>query len=224
MPDQWTDRLSEYLDGELTSAEWMAMERHLRECAECASTLAELRRVTQRARALPDRPPATDLWPAIAARIGTTAPSAAIPVERRRRPGRWSFSLPQLAAAGIALVVFSAGGTWLATSALRDDGGPGVPPEVASPLSQILPRAVGSYQAAVTDLQQVIAQDRGRLDSATVRVLEENLRAIDAAIAEAERAAAADPANVYLSAHLVRTMQRKLALLRRAAAIASAIT
>ena len=61
-------------------------------------------------------------------------------------------------------------------------------------------------------------------DTATVRVLEENLRIIDAAIDEAKRALVADPANSYLNGHLVNSMQRKLDLLRRVAAIASVET
>ena len=63
MKDQWTDRLSEYLDGELGAAERAALEGHLATCAECGATLAELRRVVARARALDDRPPTADLWP-----------------------------------------------------------------------------------------------------------------------------------------------------------------
>ena len=45
----------------------------------------------------------------------------------------------------------------------------------------------------------------------------ENLARIDTAIADAERALAADPANVYVSRHLADAEKRKLALLRTAA-------
>ncbi|MGH7644281.1 MAG: anti-sigma factor family protein, partial [Gemmatimonadales bacterium] len=69
MTDQWTDRLSDYLDGHLATAERAALEVHLPDCAACRSTLAELRRVVMRARTLEDRPPAGDLWPGIATRI-----------------------------------------------------------------------------------------------------------------------------------------------------------
>ena len=43
MTDTWNDRLSEYLDGELTPGERVALEAHLATCRECAATLAELR-------------------------------------------------------------------------------------------------------------------------------------------------------------------------------------
>lgn len=76
-----------------------------------------------------------------------------------------------------------------------------------------------SYAAAVADLERVLAEGRGRLDSTTVRIIEQNLAAIDRAIAEAQRALDADSANLYLNTHLAETMRRKLDLLRQAAAL-----
>ena len=70
-------------------------------------------------------------------------------------------------------------------------------------------------------LERVLAEDRGRLDSTTVRVIEQNLAVIDRAIADARRALAADPGNPYLSTYLAHTMRRKIDLLRQAATIAA---
>ena len=36
MHDEWTDRLSDYLDGELSAEEYSAVEAHLRDCAHCS--------------------------------------------------------------------------------------------------------------------------------------------------------------------------------------------
>ena len=83
-------------------------------------------------------------------------------------------------------------------------------------------RAAPGYDAAVADLERVLAEGRGRLDTATVRVLEQNLRVIDQAIEQARRAVAADSANAYLNSHLAETMRRKLDLLRQAASLVSA--
>jgi len=129
MSDRWTARLSEYLDDELAPAERAACEAHLAGCGECRAAVADLRRVRERASALADRPPTADLWAGIAARIGAapaagvaTGPAAAepavVPIASRRRR-QFVFSLPQLAAAGIALAVASAGG---ATLLLRSQG------------------------------------------------------------------------------------------------------
>ena len=76
------------------------------------------------------------------------------------------------------------------------------------------------YDAAVTDLEKALKLGRGRLDAATISVVEHNLQIIDQAISQAREALAADPANAYLSSHLVEARRRKLDLLRRAAALA----
>jgi hypothetical protein len=68
----------------------------------------------------------------------------------------------------------------------------------------------------------VLDAGRDRLDPRTVSVLEKNLTVIDSAVAEAQRAVAADPANAYLNSHLVRTLRRKVELLRQAATLVSA--
>src|SRR5690349_10152094 len=100
--DQWTDRLSEYLDGELGIAERAALEAHLAGCPACVAVLAELRRVVARAQAVDDQPPTTDLWPAIARQIGVSsgdeAHGEASLAARRARRRLW-FTVPQLAAA-----------------------------------------------------------------------------------------------------------------------------
>jgi hypothetical protein len=217
MSDQWTDRLSEYLDGDLAEAEKAALEAHAVTCTACQETLAGLRRVVVRARSLEDRPPSRDLWSGVAARIGAGASAG---VSRRRL----SFSVPQLLAAGIALTVLSGGGAWLLHP---DPARVAVQPNPAAsgtvPVATV-GAAARSYDSAVDDLERVLAEGRGRLDSTTVRVLEQNLALIDRAIAQAQRAVAADSANVYLNTHLAETMRRKIDLLRQAAALVSAVS
>ncbi|HEX6104331.1 MAG TPA: zf-HC2 domain-containing protein [Gemmatimonadales bacterium] len=213
MTDHWSDRLSEYLDGDLAAEDRTALEAHLERCAECRETLASLRRVVTRARAMADRPPTRDLWPGIAARIGARA---ARPAARRG----FTFSLPQLAAAGIALAVASGGTAWLLHPGTAV---PPIPPAVPGPPAITAAageaRGAGSYDVAVADLEQILEEGRGRLDTATVRVLEQNLAAIDAALTQARRAVEADSANLYLNSHLAATMRRKLELLRQAATL-----
>ena len=75
------------------------------------------------------------------------------------------------------------------------------------------------YDAAVADLERALKQGRGKLDQATIAVVEQNLQTIDQAIAQAREALASDPANSYLSGHLVEARRRKLDLLRRATAL-----
>src|SRR5580765_2911645 len=111
MTDQWTDRLSDYLDDELRPGERAALETHLATCRECAVTLDELRALVARAATLTPRPPATDLWPGIAPRLDRAG--TVTPFQPRVARRRFSFTMPQLVAAGLALMVMSGGAVWV---------------------------------------------------------------------------------------------------------------
>lgn len=226
MKDQWTDRLSEYLDGELATSERTALEAHLAGCAACAATLDELRRVVARTQALDDRPPAADLWPGIADQIGVSSGAhRVVSLEQHRAGRRFSFTLPQLVAASVAIALLSGGAGWL----LVRERGAGRTSTVATgtPTPTPLMMNAGTYEmnpryaAAVAALERALEQRRGRLDTATVRVIEKNLGIIDRAIRNAQSALAADPGNTYLNLHLAAQMRRKVELLRRANALAS---
>ena len=76
------------------------------------------------------------------------------------------------------------------------------------------------YDATIAELQRVLAEERGRLDPKTIKVLESNLAIIDRAVADAQRAVEADPSNFYLRNHLASVMKRKADLLRQATMLA----
>jgi hypothetical protein len=111
--DAWSDRLSEYLDGLMSADDHAACEAHLATCVECSRTLESLREVVAQARALPDLPPADDLWPEIHQRIGY---GSVVPDTRRRfafrLPRHVHLTLPQAMAAGFVLVALSGGLMW----------------------------------------------------------------------------------------------------------------
>jgi anti-sigma factor RsiW len=229
MTDRWTNQLSDYLDDELPTGERIALEAHLQTCQDCSDLLEQLRGVAVRARALGGISPQRDLWPDIARRIGATPrrEQSAELVLRPRWSRRWSFSIPQLAAAAIALMTLSGGAVWLARGPAERVPVAAVPTQPSGPVPAVNAAAreprggAESYAQAVADLERVLATNRGQLDSSTVRVIEQNLAAIDRAIAQAQAALKADPANLYLNSHLAETMRRKLDLLRQAAALAS---
>jgi hypothetical protein len=225
--DIWTERLSEYVDGELPREDEARLEAHLPSCAECRDIVEELRAVAARAASLPDAPPTHDLWPGIAADISRAAGGGRV---LSMTPRRFSFTLPQLVAASLALMVLSGGMVWMArlggdrtdipavgarTSPVAPAGAPGLA------LPVILAEA--HYDDAIADLQQTLDEGRTKLDPETVAVLERNLVAIDRAIEQCREALSRDPANAYLSEHLVAAKKRKLALLRRAAAMAESL-
>ena len=56
MEDEWTPRLSELLDGELSAEDANALETHLTSCVHCARTLVELRSVVARIQVASEAP------------------------------------------------------------------------------------------------------------------------------------------------------------------------
>jgi len=264
---EWTDRLSDYLDGELPEDERKAVDEHLRGCASCAAVLNDLKRVVARAASVDARPPQADLWRGIAARLGESAKPARVVPLPAREARRLAFTLPELAAAAALLIAVSGGAAWqlearMGRSAIRQaqgipsssrDGGPhdasgdrsraredrgtepGVRPDSpvalgvgadgngAADFARVgnVSMADAQYDAAVADLEQALKAGRGRLDASTVAIVEHNLQIIDQAINQAREALVGDPANAYLSGHLVEARRRKLDLLRRATALAS---
>ena len=164
--------------------------------------------------------PAKDLWPGVSARLD---------VRTALRRQQFSFTLPQLAMAASLLIAVASGVTWLAARQ--------APAQVeAQPTVVAQGEAAGEveggivnanfadaqFNAAVTDLEQILREERDRLDPRTVLIIERNLKAIDVAIQEARMALNDDPANAYLNSHLADARRRKLDLLRHATELASA--
>jgi len=121
-------------------------------------------------------------------------------------------------AASIALILLSGGGAWLA---LKPRQMAVVTPKPDAEFA-VLNVSTRRTDAAIADLQEVFERNKSRLDTSTVRVVQQAFTTIDRAIAEARAALEADPGNAYLNLHLADTMRRKLELLRRVNAIAAA--
>ena len=177
--------------------------------------------------------PSRDLWQGVATRIRSTqlpassAPATSLTTGRRS----FTFSISALALAATLLMAVTSGLTYLATRPPAVAGSTasrepviqayGVPDDQSG--QQIVPAnfADAQFNAAVTDLEQILRDERDRLDPRTVLIIERNLKAIDAAINEARMALNDDPANPYLNSHLADARRRKLDLLRTATTLAS---
>jgi putative zinc finger protein len=117
MNDPWMDRLSDYLDEDLSPAERAQADAHLADCPACVRALEDLRRVRARARSLADSPAPRGLWEGIESRITAARtvpfPLPAEPAKSRAARGtaprerRVSFSMPQLIAACLAAALIS---------------------------------------------------------------------------------------------------------------------
>ena len=219
--DIWTDRLSEYVDGELDVATARALELHLTGCADCRTIADDLRKVSAHGKALPVLSPGADLWPGIESRIHE---DAVVPLRSRTRRGLL-ISWPRLAAAALLLGLASGGAVYGVTRLSQRTpevaSTPMIPPGSGTGIVSTPVRAgttvTESTADAVSDLEMILASEK--LDSGTVRVLAQNLARIDSAIADAERALAADPSNAYVSRHLASTARRKVELLHLVAGL-----
>jgi anti-sigma factor RsiW len=219
MSDRFTEQLSPYLDGELDDLARARLETHLAECLDCTRTLAEVRAILAAAPDYVGREPSRDLWQEIVARLGE---AEVIPLPPNRPtalpPSRHRFGWRELIAASIVMAAVGGGSVWFALSRPAAD----VETAVVSPAAPLSPAAGGTavgfaeqeYDAAVRDLEQVLEAGRDRLDSATVRTIEQSIVRIDAAIAEARAAIQRDPSSSYLSRQIAANMRRKLNLLR----------
>lgn len=112
--EQVTDRLDDFVSGELPDIERVHVQRHVDGCGECRDEVAALRALLHEVSALPPAvAPPVDLWGGIAARLEPRVASIApaeetrvIPLAPRRRkwqPPRWALQ----AAAAVALVAAS---------------------------------------------------------------------------------------------------------------------
>jgi hypothetical protein len=178
--------------------------------------------------------PSRDLWPGVQSRLDHLTRDSASSVTNRSLtagPRQFTFTLSQLAVAASFLIAVVAGTTWLASNRPALTGGgpkqeviqayrdsPGTPDQ-----GQIVQAnfADAQFNAAVSDLERILREERSRLDPRTVLILERNLKAIDAAINEARMALESDPANSFLNSHLADARRRKLDLLRHATELAS---
>ena len=262
--DRFDEALSEYLEESLNENDRAGMERHLKQCVRCAGLVRDLDRIRTEAAALPDLVPSRDLWAGIEARIA--APVIPFTATREQKRGRLA---PWMAAAAAALIVSTAGITYVLTASSMRKTDVSRVAAVAS--AQRAPEAVTTSQPAPSEqtstsgsegsiataktsapapagpmnrgplrtpdvgarmasrgsddvygkeidmLQRIVTDRRTQLDSATIAVIERNLRIIDGAIAQSRAALLKDPASMLLSDQLTRALDKKVELLRTAA-------
>lgn len=209
-----TERLLQmHLDGDLPTAERWRVEAHVSECPRCANRLWRLEALVRDVASLDAslEPPA-DLWPGIEARIRGAVPAAPLDRSVPASTGPRKLLRYRWIAAAAAVLVLGVG-------LGRRSAPPSTPPMAGGP-----PAVQGSatltgfdqtaYDDAIAELQIALDELGDELKPETVAAIEENLRIIDTAIADARAALNADPANDYLQKHIDGYMRSKLELLR----------
>jgi anti-sigma factor RsiW len=196
------EALDDYADGALGEAAFQEVELHLARCAECAAEHRMLRELLDRAAALPRAiAPPHDLWPGLAERLAPRRPAAS----------RWTMGLAAAAALAVAVTM---------VSRTRPDAPAGAPAATAvasasEGLPPALEQAEADYARAAAQLLAAIESRRGALPPGTVAALQENMKTIDAALAEVRTALRSDPSNPHLNLLLASTHQRKVEVLRQ---------
>jgi hypothetical protein len=150
----FSQRLMDFLEGDLDGATRAAMEAHARQCAACGALLADLRLVSAQAANLPVVSPSRDLWSGIAERI--EAPVVAL---ADRRP-LWKSPRVLGFAAAAAIVLAAALGYESARSTTPDSAAVTAPRQVAT-----LPPALSDSVQTVSPAEAVHATVRGTTDS-----------------------------------------------------------
>lgn len=200
------EQLNDWIDGLLSPDDRAQLERHIAACAPCADDAHRLRALLAMAAQLPESidPPA-GTWEAVAARTFQAG--------RVRRDVLRQLRVP-LAAAAIALIATSAA---LTSALLRngDSADPATQQAVTTPPAGTLV-ATESYQL---EFERVLAEFQARsdqLDPASKAIVEENLRIIEQALASAQAALEADPANRELPLLIVDTYRKRIDIVERA--------
>ena len=98
------------------------------------------------------------------------------------------------------------------TADASPNGGSAVLANRAVPLNAVEQR----YRAAASELETLLAAQRDSLTPETIRLVEDNLRVIDAALGEARAALREDPANPALTDLVRSAYEKKIDLLRHA--------
>jgi hypothetical protein len=172
--------------------EWLS---HLRWCPSCRERLDRLRDLLERASHLtPELDPGREGWAALRSAIPAQSP-------RATRLKSW---LPiGLAAAVIIGLAYAA--LFLGTR----------PRDIAALGEVDSSRASSRQSKTEQDLLAELELERGLLRPETVDELEDDLKVINAAVAELEAAIARDPANPTLRRLLAASDEQKAALLKR---------
>lgn len=189
-----SEQQGDYVDDELSPADRLAFEAHLQTCASCTSELADLRALLVLAGRLPKGLSGDDRWLEVSEQM-----------EIRASPGSsWWRGAGGLAAAAVLI----AGGFWMSS--------PG--PQVVVPAPGLtespapMPTVVDDLQGLVHELEARVAVG-SPLDPQTAATVQENLRTIDEAIGEIERALAEHPEDPALQRSLTRAYRHKIGVL-----------
>jgi len=230
--------LPDYLDvNTLGAAARVAAGAHLRDCANCAALVTDLRMIVRDAGELPMLTPSRDLWSGIESRIESPVVSLTSRITGEHAvadsaspvpvPLATVWSARRLAIAASLLVAVTAGATYWAVARFDSTPATGAATERITGVARGTPiiaaanrpTAEQTFDREIAVLHNIVRDRRADLDSTTIAVIEKNLLVIDQAIAESKAALARNPASAFLADRLNHAYDSKLQVLRDVAKI-----
>jgi anti-sigma factor RsiW len=224
----YRESIQELIDGTIGAIRRAELERHLAECAECRSFLADMEAIRQTAGALDPLEPPDGVWLQIAGRLrqeGRVQPPPARP-QRSPRYAMLAIAATLVLAVGGSTVALltryrsntAAPPTAATTAATPPSGNANADLAVESVEAEFR-LAEQHYQNAIAKLEQAArldqaARDGNTLDAQTAAMLQKNLQVIDQAIAESREAVRSEPLSAAARDSLFDALRRKVALLQ----------
>lgn len=231
MHTTYRESIQELIDGTIGAIRRAELERHLEDCAECRSFLADMKKIRGAAESLDALQPPDGVWLQIAGRLRqegrVQAPPAPVP-SRAPRYAMLAIAASLVLAVGIAIGLLvtqyrtpstpAPQATTASTPATPANANEAV--DVASVEAEFR-LAEQHYQNAIAKLEQAARLDQaasGRgdnaLDPGTAAMLQKNLQVIDQAIAESRAALRSEPLSASARDSLFDALKRKVALLQ----------
>ena len=229
MHTAYLESIQELIDGTISGIRRAELERHLGECAECRSFLADMEKIRQTAESLDPLEPPDRVWLQIAGRLRQEG--------RVQLPPARPIRSPRYALLAIAAALVLAVGAAIVALVSQYRSNPATPPATAvtattppagtNASADIAVESVETefrlaeqhYQNAIAKLEQAArldqaGRDANTLDAQTAAMLQKNLQVIDQAIAESREAVRSEPLSAAARDSLFDALRRKVALLQ----------
>jgi tetratricopeptide (TPR) repeat protein len=226
----YRESIQELIDGTINAIRRAELERHLAECAECRSFLADMKSIRSLAGSLDPLEAPGRVWLQIAGRLRQEGRIQAPPAPAPSRAPRYAMLA---IAASLVLAIGVAIG--LLVTQYRTPNAPAATtastPAAAAPsatetvdvesVEAEFRLAEQHYQNAIAKLEQAARLDQAAsgaadnaLDPQTAAMLQKNLQVIDQAIAESRAALRSEPLSASARDSLFDALKRKVALLQ----------
>jgi|KBSSwiStaDraftv2_1062776.scaffolds.fasta_scaffold595257_2 hypothetical protein len=208
-------KLSDYVDGLVSTDERKTIDAHLATCAACKGLLRDFERVRTAARQLGPIDPPDHIWLTIAGQIRLESPTPFVsrPETRPRQPIAWR----QWIGLAAALLLITSG--WYFFGELRNRT-PSTPAGNAAGTGTVqavndeLTMALEHYDKAIVQLQQLASTKDGAIDPDVAATLSSNLAVVDKAISDSRSALTAEPQNAPARESLLDALRQKVGLLQ----------